>query len=271
MKFDSSDERPRTKAASIASIVPVALFAFAITLASVAQQAPPPPAPSGAGSKIQLKPQTIPALKAGVPAAFNLCSGTPVSNLPAKFTDAEGLKLDNQLTPCGEQQGSANTVSGGNPPYSFQWASGGFPPLGMHLSSNGLLYGTPAPHIGGYPPFKVCAVDMSGNEDCREVTMGTQQAAQQATAHSHTPLLLGALAVGGVAAVVGAREMSNASSSSGGDSAGQCDGFGSTINSCGPCTCGGSTSCTDSPQCGGGQCFNYSEDGNQPAPFCSGK
>lgn len=276
MNVNGRDQRPRNKVASISILVPVAVFAFAITLTSVAQQAAPAPAPvptsSVAGPKVQLKAQTIPALKAGVPMAFNLCNGTDVtSQLPAKFTDAQGLAMDTKQTPCGEQQSTSQQVSGGNPPYSFQWASGGFPPLGMHLGSNGLLYGTPAPHIGGYPPFQVCAVDMSGNEGCREVTISTQPA-QQVKAHSNAPLILGLLGAAGVAGVVGAREMSSASSSSGGgDSAGQCDGFGSTTNSCGPCTCGGSTACTDSPQCGGGQCFNYSEDGNQPAPFCSGK
>jgi hypothetical protein len=275
MHADRSAEQPRKKAAPISSIAVVVIFAFAITLTSVAQQAAPAPAPVAAAQnnaqKVQIKAQTIPALKAGVPMAFNLCNGTDVTNqLPAKFTDAQGLAMDTKQTPCGEQQSTSQQVSGGNPPYSFQWSSGGFPPLGMHLGSNGLLYGTPAPHIGGYPPFQVCAVDMSGNQGCREVTIGTQPAAQQAAAHSNAPLILGLLAAGGVAAVVGAREMSSASSSSssGGDSAGQCDGFGSTTNACGPCTCGGSTSCTDSPQCGGGQCFNYAQDNNQTAPFC---
>jgi hypothetical protein len=272
MNVRSSHPRPGRKVASIAAIVPVAICALAITLTSAAQQAAPAPtpaAPSVAGPKVQFKAPTIPALKAGVPSAFNLCTGTPIQ-VGKTFTDADGLKLDNQQSPCGEKQGPSN-VSGGNPPYSFQWSSGGFPPLGMHLTSNGLLYGTPAPHIGGYPPFKVCAVDMSANEDCREVTMGTQPAAQQAATHSKAPLVIGLLGGAAVAGVVGARAISSSSSSGSGDSAGQCDGFGSTVNSCGPCTCGATSACTDSAQCGGGQCFRYSEDGNQPAPFCSGK
>ena len=271
MNVVSSDERTKTMFASISIIVPVAVFAFAITLTAVAQTAAPAPAPPAAAvtndaAKVQFKAPTIPAMKAGQPYAFNLCNNTPVK---PPLTDAEGLKMDTQLTPCGEQQGSSSAVSGGNPPYSFQWSSGGFPPLGMHLGSNGLLYGTPAPHIGGYQPFQVCAVDMSGNPACREVTISNEPA-PEIKAHSNLPLVLGAVAVGGAAAAIGASRMSS-SSSSGGDSAGQCDGFGSTINSCGPCTCGGSTSCTDSPQCGGGQCFQYAADGNQPAPFCSGK
>ncbi len=111
MNVNGCDQRPRRKVALISIIVPVAVCAFAITLASVAQTAAPVPAPSVTGPKVQLKAQTIPALKAGVPTAFNLCSGQPVSTLPAKFTDADGLKMDNKLTPCGEQQAGSSKVA----------------------------------------------------------------------------------------------------------------------------------------------------------------
>jgi len=269
MNIVRSDRRSRTKGASMSIVVPVAVFAFAITLTSGAQTAAPVPAPPAAAVQnnspkvVQFKAPTIPALKAGQAMAFDLCNGTSVQ--PPK-TDAEGLKMDNLQTPCGEQQTTSPQVSGGSPPYTFHWDSWGFPPLGMQLGQNGLLYGTPAPHIGGYQPFSVCAKDMAGHDACHEVTI-SEEPAPQVAAHSRAPLFLALLAGGGVAAVVAARTMNSASSS--GDSAGQCDGFGSTVNSCGPCTCGSSSSCTDSPQCGGGQCFRYSEDGNQPAPFCS--
>lgn len=270
------DQPHRNKVALTSRIVPVAICAFAITLTAVAQVAQPVPASSVAAvqdkaPKLQFKAPTISALKAGVPSAFNLCSGQAVSIPAGNFTDADGMKMD--AGTCGDLSSSAPNVSGGNPPYHFQWASGSFPPLGMHLGMNGLLYGTPAkPPLGGYAPFSVCATDLSGNEDCQKVTVGTQPA-QAAQAHSHAPLILGALALGGVAAVVGAKEMSKSSTGSG-VSAGQCDGFSSTVNACGPCSCdpnagSGSTSCPDNPQCGGGQCFNYSSDGNQKAPFCN--
>jgi hypothetical protein len=276
MNVRSSHQRPGRKVASISAIVPVAICAFAITLTSAAQQAAPSPtptptptaAPSAAGPKIQFKAPKIPALQAGKAYAFNLCNGTEIKNLPAKFTDADGLKLDNQQSPCGEKQGPSN-VSGGNPPYNFQWASGGFPPLGMHLSSNGLLYGTPAPHIGGYPPFKVCAVDVTGNPDCREVTIGTQPAAQQAATHSKAPLVIGVLGAAAVAGVVGARAMSSSSSSSGGTEAGTCSGL-APANACGACSCTDNGTCNNpSSQCGGDVCY-WAGPGTTAgqAPFC---
>jgi hypothetical protein len=273
MNVRSSHERPGRKAASIFAIVPVAICALAITLTSAAQQAAPTPtaAPSVAGPKVQFKAPTIPALKAGVPTAFNLCTNTPIQ-VGKSFSDADGLKLDNQQSPCGEKNPSSNSVTGGNPPYSFQWSSGGFPPLGMHLTSNGLLYGTPAPHIGGYPPFKVCAVDMSANEDCREVTMGTQPAAQQAAKHSKTPLLIGVLGGAAVAGVVGARAISSSSSSGDSTEAGTCSGL-APANACGACSCTDNGTCNNpSSQCGGDVCY-WAGPGTAAgqAPFCSAK
>src|ERR1700730_12669969 len=111
MNVRSSHERPGRKVASISAIVPVAICALAITLTSAAQQAAPAPAPSVAGPKVQFKAPTIPALKAGVPTAFNLCTNTPIQ-VGKNFSEADGLKLDNQQSPCGEKQGPSS-VSGG--------------------------------------------------------------------------------------------------------------------------------------------------------------
>jgi hypothetical protein len=273
------DQCLRKKVTLFSALAPVAVCTFALVLNSAAQTAAPAPAPAQAVAKannpgLKFKAPSIPTLKAGVPTAFNLCSGQSIQPLPAKFSDADGLKLDTAQTPCGEQSTTTpNTVAGGNAPYHFQMDSGSFPPLGMHLGMNGVLYGTPAPPtLGGYKPFRVCAVDLSANADCHEVTIQAQ-AAPKPNAHSAAvPIALigGAAVLGGAFAV---HQMNNSSTSSGsGVSAGQCDGFGSTVNSCGPCQCdpngSGSTACPSNPQCGGGQCFNYSSDGNQKAPFC---
>ncbi len=279
MNMNRRNQRPRSKAALVSMIVPVAVCAFAITLTSVAQIADPVPASSMAAAKdptkesdqkpdLHFKAPTLPALKKGVPYAFNLCSNQAVSPLPKDFSDTVGQKMDTQLTPCGEQSTTAaNTVAGGNPPYSFQLDTGSFPPLGMHLGLNGLLYGTPAPPtLGGYKPFRVCAVDLSAHADCHEVTISTQPAVK---AHSKTPLLLGTLGAAGVAGVVGARAMSNSTSSSGGTETGTCNGTAPT-NACGACSCTDGGTCNQpSAQCGGDYCTWAGPGSTVPnAPFC---
>jgi len=61
-------------------------------------------------------------------------------------------------------------VTGGNPPYHFQLASGsGFQPMGLILHPNGMLDGTPSTE--GIYDFTVCAVDQSGTQDCHAVSL----------------------------------------------------------------------------------------------------
>ena len=61
-------------------------------------------------------------------------------------------------------------ASGGNPPYHFQLDTfGGFPPIGLILSPDGILSGTPS--IARTTTFRVCAVDLSGNNECPQVTI----------------------------------------------------------------------------------------------------
>lgn len=63
---------------------------------------------------------------------------------------------------------SATNPTGGQPPYHFQLDSGsGFPPMGMSLNLNGILAGTPTQR--GKYNFKVCAVDLSGNQACKPI------------------------------------------------------------------------------------------------------
>jgi hypothetical protein len=261
------------KVTVITTILPIAMCALAMVATSIAQSVP---AVTGSSTaipqddklKVKFKAPKIPTPKAGVAMAYNLCNGQLVP-VAAGFTEAEGLKMDTKLTPCGEQAGSASQVSGGNPPYHFQWATGSFPPLGMHIGMNGLLYGTPAPPtLGGYKPFKICAVDLSANPDCPEVTFAPIKA------HS---IALPATLIGGAAVLGGAfavHEMNNSSSSSGGGTeAGTCSGL-APANACGACSCTDNGTCNNpSSQCGGDVCY-WAGPGTAAgqAPFCgSGK
>lgn len=183
-------------------------------------------------SKVKFNaPHSIfPKLANGTASAFNLCTGVDVTNtLPSGFTEADGLKMDTANGQCG-QSTAPSAVSGGNPPYNFQLDSGSFPPLGMHLGLNGLLYGTPAPPpLGGYKPFRVCAVDLGANSDCQEVKVGPQPMAQAKTGGGHTGLIVGTALLGGaaVAGVVAARSLADSTPSS--SSGGSCT---SIVNSC---------------------------------------
>lgn len=220
----------------LAIVVPVAFCAFVIVSTAVAQTAPAASAAqtsaststaqttSPASSSLQAvakdnapklkftpKPFDIKKLQPGRPVAFNLCDGGAPAQAPA--TDADGMAMDTALTPCGERN-SPSTVSGGNPPYNFQLDSGSFPPLGMHLGMNGLLYGTPAPPpLGGYQPFRVCAVDLSLTSNCQEVG----KFVPPPVAHAGHPALIigGTVAAVGVVAAVAAGKMASTASSTG--------------------------------------------------------
>lgn len=282
---------------SISTMVAVTIFAIVLAATSAAQtdsavpaQTPDNTQPNAASSSNQasapasqstdthnastnltFKAPSVPILKAGVPSAFNFCNGQAVPLPKGKFTDANGMQMDKALTPCGEQSTTTlNSVTGGNPPYSFQMDSGSFPPLGMHLGLNGLLYGTPAkPPLGGYKPFRVCAVDLSANSQCQEIKYGPAQ--QAGVHHGHAPLVIGALAAGGAAAIVGAKATSSSSSSSGGQETGTCNGT-APQNACGACTCTDGGTCNQpSAQCGGDYC-TWAGPGSTvgQAPFCGG-
>lgn len=71
---------------------------------------------------------------------------------------------------------AVNPVGGAGGPYHFQLDSGyGFPPTGISLNLNGLLTGTPA--ATGTNNFRVCAVDLGGNQACQSVTLTVSEAA----------------------------------------------------------------------------------------------
>lgn len=79
---------------------------------------------------------------------------------------------------------AVNPVGGAGGPYHFQLDSGyGFPPSGISLNLNGLLTGTPS--ATGSSNFRVCAVDLGGNDACQSVTL-TVSENQQPTATTWT-------------------------------------------------------------------------------------
>src|SRR5271165_917592 len=177
------------------------------------QSTPPKTKPLQDKVTFNTKAIKLEKLKPGVPYAVNLCTGQEVPGAADLGSDtAQGL--------CGGPfDTKAITVTGGNPPYHFQLDTmGGFPPMGMHLGLNGLLYGTPAkPPPGGYKPFKVCAVDQSGTSGCNEMEFGK---GGESTTHgiaSHKGLIIGA-AAGGAAVIGAAVALASGNSGSSGSS-----------------------------------------------------
>ena len=109
--------------------------------------------PTGPGPLAFDAPAMLEPARVGVPyPPYSFCTPTPTPS---------GL--------CGTFPATTNPT-GGNPPYHFQLGSGvGFPPFGISLSLNGILSGTAS--IQGSRTFSVCAVDLSANSICRNVTL----------------------------------------------------------------------------------------------------
>lgn len=107
-------------------------------------------------------PATLPNAEAGKPYRPN---GQSFS-----FCDPPTIGFTTQCPPPGT---TARNPSGGNPPYHFQYGTmGGFPPFGMALGKDGQLTGTPHRSTSGKTyKFVVCAVDLSADFVCREVTL----------------------------------------------------------------------------------------------------
>lgn len=98
-------------------------------------------------------PEELPDAVVGIPYNYSFCGPAP--------TNVNDL--------CGALEDSTNP-SGGNHPYHFTLGPGaGFQQFGLMLNLNGLLMGTPT--AAGTRTFNVCAVDLSGNQDCRNVTL----------------------------------------------------------------------------------------------------
>jgi hypothetical protein len=111
-------------------------------------------APTGPGPLTFNAPTEIDPAPLGAWYSYSFCRPTPT-----------GL--------CGTFPATTNPT-GGNPPYHFQLGTGvGFPPIGISLSLNGILSGTPS--IPGLRAFSVCAVDLSANSICRNVSLNVTE------------------------------------------------------------------------------------------------
>jgi hypothetical protein len=109
-------------------------------------------APSGS-PLVFTAPATLPDATVGVYYSYSFCVPEPAG----------------PLYPCGPMPPTTNPT-GGSPPYHFQLDSGvGFPPMGLSLSKDGPLTGTPT--TPGTSTFRVCAVDLEANSVCRTVTL----------------------------------------------------------------------------------------------------
>jgi hypothetical protein len=214
---------------------PVLIVFFVISVAvlsSVAQSNPPaipnPQAaantpPSQPPSKLKFAPPHVPKPVPGQPFAWDLCHGGPGNITHVAGTnnpDWDAMAADIANKQCGGlSDPKPTTVTGTDGPVHFELAPGGFPPLGMHLGLNGMLYGTPKPHqtLWRQQPFRVCAVSLGGYQDCHEVPFDGATAAKNAS-HAKTLALVGGGAA--VTAVGAGMAMKTVSSSSGGGSCG---------------------------------------------------
>ena len=81
-------------------------------------------------------------------------------------------ELESASDICGSEYSSNPQF--GTSPYHFQLDSGtGFAPMGVVLSPNGLLAGTPS--SPGTNSFTVCAVDAAGTQSCKAVKMDVKK------------------------------------------------------------------------------------------------
>jgi hypothetical protein len=75
--------------------------------------------------------------------------------------------LDHPSDLCGA---GSTRPTGGQPPYHFELGTGGgFPPIGIGLTLNGLLGGSAS--VPGEYEFELCAIDLAANQGCTDVTV----------------------------------------------------------------------------------------------------
>lgn len=103
-------------------------------------------------------PVELPAAIGGRPYAFSFCRPKPNGSVDAP----RGTRCD----------ATATDPRGGRPPYEFKLGPGGFTPLGLALSPEGVLAGTPMPTTDARTyRFTVCVADRTASSICREVRL----------------------------------------------------------------------------------------------------
>jgi len=195
-------------------ILALVVGVLGITSSAVAQAAAAPPAAPPAlqpPSGFKFKVPSVPKPKPGTAFAFDLCHNKAVDLPKGNNTDWDMFAKDTGQGECnGPFDKQPTTVSGTDGPVHFVLAPGGFPPIGMHLGMNGLLYGTPtAKSVFAPKPFSICAVTLGGAQDCHEVNL-----AAAPPSHALPIALLGGGAA--VAAVGATMAMKGTSTGSGG-------------------------------------------------------
>jgi hypothetical protein len=163
---------PRVPTAqTVAGAAPVAAPAPVVAPVPAAPAAPVPPAAARVPASTP-SPTLVPVALPPVAAPLRFVAGAPPRGTAGQRYVDYSFCAPKPATPtsaCGPFPQTSNP-SGGSPPYHFQLGSGvGFPPIGMSVSKDGILSGTPAA-VGTYT-FSVCAVDLSATQVCQTVTM----------------------------------------------------------------------------------------------------
>jgi len=143
------------------------------TSVAAATQGYNPPPPSGLTFSI---PNPLPNGTVRQAYQFSLCAPTPANTTTAPC-------VPNPSNPFSPTAPGANP-QGGSPPYHCQLASGvGFPPIGMSISKDCWLLGTPS--AAGTTTFRVCAVDLNGSQICQTTQMTVSPPGGTLTLENH--------------------------------------------------------------------------------------
>jgi len=121
-----------------------------------------------------LNPTDFPDNTANEPVKFEIVEPLPAATVNQEYNYSFCKPDLNSVSELCDGNEITNPTRG-NPPYHFVLDSGAFAPMGLSLNLNGLLKGIPA--NAGESTFSVCAVDLSGTQSCKQVTLVIAEAA----------------------------------------------------------------------------------------------